>query len=77
MTARRAAVAATAGAAALGAAAWTALVEPRRLKVREVPVTAVRHPDEPEPMRLPVEADEELESGVTPSADWDEYSAPI
>ena len=47
MNRRRAAGVAAAGATALGAAGWAALVEPRRLRVREV---GVEVPGWPEPL---------------------------
>src|SRR5215212_8156469 len=56
--AKRATVAATAGAAAaLGAAAWTTLVEPRRLRVRELAVDVGGWPPALADLRVALVAD--------------------
>jgi predicted MPP superfamily phosphohydrolase len=54
---RLAAGIATAGAAAVGAAAWTALVEPRRLRVRKVDVAIRGWPDGLAGLRVALVAD--------------------
>lgn len=57
MDRRARAAIATAGAAAVGAAAWATLIEPRRLRVREVRVEVPGWPDALEGLRVALVAD--------------------